>query len=101
MNLSDGRFLVVYNDTERGRHSLAVSISEDEGRTYRWTRHIELTEPGGGSFHYPSVIQAADGSIHVSYSYFMPGGLAEGAEGKSIKHAKFNLEWAMAGEQAE
>jgi hypothetical protein len=40
MRLRDGRFLAVYNDTESGRHSLAVSISEDGGRTFPITRHL-------------------------------------------------------------
>lgn len=94
MNLRDGRFLAIYNDTEEGRHQLAVSISEDEGQTYRWTRHLEREAPDGGRFHYPSIIQSADGNLHATYSYFVRD--AEGQEGKSIKYATFNLEWVMA-----
>ena len=37
------------------------------------------------------VIQARDGSIHVTYSYFVP-------EGKSIKHVRFNEAWVKAGD---
>ena len=44
-------------------------------------------------YHYPSVIQARDGAIHVTYSYFTPAG-------KSIKHARFNEEWVRAGDPA-
>ena len=32
--LKSGRWALVYNDLERGRHSLAVSLSDDEGRTW-------------------------------------------------------------------
>ena len=99
-NLSDGRFIVIYNDLERGRHSLAVSISDDEGATYKWTRHLEKQESGKGSFHYPSIIQARDGSLHASYSYFVPEGEGKG-EGKSIKHARFGVDWVMAGDEAK
>ena len=81
--LRDGTWLMVGNDTERGRGSLLVSLSDDEGATWKWKRHLEQ---GAGSYHYPSVIQARDGAIHVTYSYFVP-------EGKSIKHARFNAEW--------
>jgi len=88
---------LVYNDTEKGRHSLAVSISEDEGRTWRWTRHLEHDPKGAGRFHYPSVIQAKDGSIHVTYSIFVPSG---GTERKSIKHAQFNTAWVKQGDPA-
>ncbi len=38
--LENGLWALVYNDTEDGRHSLAVSLSDDEGRTWRWTRHF-------------------------------------------------------------
>ncbi len=94
--LRNGRFIVAYNDTEQGRHSLAISISDDEGRTFRWTRHPERVEPGQGSFHYPSIIEAADGRLHVSYSYFVRD--EEGREGKSIKHAEFDEAWVLAGD---
>jgi predicted neuraminidase len=97
MQLNDGRFLAIYNDTEDGRHQLAVSISEDEGKTYTRTRHLEKRAPGEGSFHYPSIIQARDGTLHCTYSYFTPNGL-DGREGKSIKYATFNIDWVMEGD---
>ena len=52
------------------------------------SRYIENNPDG--RFHYPSVIQAKDGSIHVTYSQFMktPTG-----EQKTIKHARLNVEW--------
>lgn len=96
MTLSNGDWLVIYNDTEQGRHSLAVSLSDDEGATWKWTRHLERVEPGQGSFHYPSIIEARDGTIHASYSYFVPK--EGGGQGKSIKYAHFNRVWIMAGE---
>lgn len=99
MKLADGRFLVIYNDTERGRHSLAISISADEGQTYRWTRHLERASPGEASFHYPSIIQARDGTLHATYSYFGANPHDEGRRGKSIKYATFNVDWIMEGDQ--
>ena len=33
--------VLIHNDTEKGRHRLAVSLSEDEGGTWKWTRHLE------------------------------------------------------------
>jgi hypothetical protein len=82
--LASGQWLLVYNDTTRGRNSLAASISADEGRTWRWTRHLERS--AGGAFHYPAVIQTRNGRIHVIYSYFPKNG-------KTMKHAAFNEEW--------
>jgi predicted neuraminidase len=87
VRLANGHWLLVYNDATDGRNSLAVSISDDEGKTWKWTRHLEK-EPQG-SFHYPTVIQGADGTIHAVYSYFVEGG-------KSMKHAAFNEAWVRA-----
>ena len=94
IRLRDGSWILVYNDTERGRNSLAISMSDDEGKTWQWKRHIERDdeEPRPPSFHYPSVIQAADGSIHVTYSYFI-NRLENDQPRKTIKHARFNVEW--------
>jgi predicted neuraminidase len=96
--LHDGSWLMVGNDTERGRHSLLAQLSDDEGRTWKWRRHIERDEriSGAASFHYPSVIQAKDGTIHVTYSYFL-NHLPEGAPRKAIKHAWFDAAWVKAG----
>lgn len=98
MNLSDGDWMCIYNDTTQGRHSLAVSISDDEGKTWKWTRHLELSEPGTGSYHYPSIIQAEDGSIHATYSYFVRDPETK-QEGKSIKYARFNKAWVLEGDE--
>jgi predicted neuraminidase len=107
--LRNGNWLLVNNDLERGRHSLAVSLSEDEGRTWPWTRHLERdVSPSPdtsqtGQYHYPSVVQASDGTIHATYSYFVPpASLTPDAEGrlprKAIKHAHFNEAWVRGGE---
>jgi predicted neuraminidase len=87
VRLANGHWLLVYNDTMRGRNSLAVSISDDEGKSWKWKRHLEKAPTG--SYHYPSVIQGRDGNIHAVYSYFVEGG-------KSMKHAVFNEAWVQA-----
>jgi predicted neuraminidase len=91
VRLASGNWLMVYNDLEAGRYSLAVSLSDDEGATWKWTRHLDRDEAKRSSYHYPSAIQAKDGSVHVGYSYFTP-------EGKSIKHVQFREEWVKAGQ---
>jgi predicted neuraminidase len=104
--LKNGHWVLIYNDTEYTRNSLAVSISTDEGQTWRWTRHLEY-EPRGaeaGAFHYPSIIQARDGSLHASYSYHLnKKDVGKDAEGqparKAIKHAHFNEAWVMEGDK--
>ncbi len=89
LRLASGHWLLIYNDTLSGRRSLAVSLSNDEGRTWKWTRHLERHESGG--YHYPAVTQGRDGTIHAVYSYFVEGG-------KSMKHAAFNEAWVRGGE---
>ena len=60
-------------DIPDGRYQLAVSVSEDEGRTFKRRRYIEREEKGVGRYHYPSVIQSRDGRVHVTYSYHVAG----------------------------
>lgn len=87
--LKDGDLMLVYNDAENSRDSLAVSISQDRGKTWKWTRHLE--DKPGGRFDYPSIIQAQDGTLDVTYSYYT----------KTIKYAHFNEDWVKAGDGAK
>jgi predicted neuraminidase len=105
ISLENGHWLLISNDTEKGRHSLAVQISDDEGKSWKWKRRLEFDPPGSepGQYHYPSIIQAGDGTLHATYSFHLPPGKVErDAEGKpaskSIKHAHFNEAWVMQGE---
>jgi predicted neuraminidase len=84
LRLADGHWVLIYNDTTNKRNSLAVSLSDDEGKTWSITRHLERHEKG--QYHYPSIIQGADGTIHAVYSYFVD-------QGQSMKHAAFNEDW--------
>ena len=105
--LRSGRWLLVNNDLEEGRHRLAVTLSDDEGETWKWKRYLECdseadVKAGEGAYHYPSVIQANDGTIHVSYSFRQKKTETRlDASGKpaneSIKHARFNEAWVMQG----
>lgn len=105
INLSNGYWALINNDAVNHRGSLVVRLSDDEGRTWKWQRHLEQDAPGKkqGSYHYPSLIQGRDGTLHASYSYHLSSdGLPKDAEGKiahkSIKHAHFNLAWVKAGD---
>ena len=97
MNTKNGDWLCIYNDQPRGRHSLAVSLSEDEGRSWKWTRHIELRPAGTGRFHYPSIIETSDGKLHATYSYFIEKPHNNEPVGKSIRHVVFTKEWIKDG----
>jgi len=85
LRLKSGDWLLVYNDVEDGRYSLAVTVSDDEGITWKWKRNLEYQK--GSSFSYPSVIQAKDGKIHVTYSCQLP------EKKETIKHVVFDEAW--------
>jgi predicted neuraminidase len=93
VRLRNGNWIMVYNDLEQARYSLVAAISDDEGATWKWKRHLDgrPTTQAPSQYHYPSVIQARDGAIHVTYSYFTP-------EGKAIKHVRFDEAWVKAGD---
>jgi len=85
IQLISGNWLMVYNDVDDGRYSLSVTISDDDGKSWKWKRNLENTK--GASFSYPSVIQAKNRKIHVTYSYFSKEGK------KAIKHVAFDEKW--------
>lgn len=94
--LNNGNWIMLHNDTEKGRHSLAVHLSDDEGASWKWVRHIELVEPEQGSFSYPSFDVDLQGNIHATYSYKKS---ADG-EGETIKYCKFNEAWIRQGDSS-
>lgn len=89
--LRNGDWIMVYNDLEAKRYSLVAAVSDDEGASWKWRRHLDgdPAENISSEYHYPSVIQAKDGTIHITYSYFTP-------EGKSIKHVQIDEDWVKA-----
>ncbi len=84
IRLRDDSWLFVGNDTEDGRHRLSLWLSTDDGATWRSRRILEDT--AGDSFSYPSIIQAHDGRIHVTYSVATKAG-------ETIRHAEFPVAW--------
>jgi predicted neuraminidase len=65
LTLADGRQLMVYNHTPKGRTPLNVGLS-DTGM--KWANVLAL-ETAAGEYSYPAVIQAADGTVHVTYTW--------------------------------
>jgi len=93
VTLANGHWVLAYNDTEDGRHSLAVSLSTDCGQTWSHTRHLErdLRGPKATRSHYPSIIQGRDATLHVVYSYHHND--RGSAPNKTIKYARFTEDW--------
>jgi len=65
VTLKDGRQLVVYNHTDRGRSPLNIAVSVD-GRSWDAALVLE-NEPG--EYSYPAVIQTSDGFVHITYTW--------------------------------
>jgi predicted neuraminidase len=65
VTLADGRHLLVYNHTARGRSPLNIAVSED-GKVWKAGPALE-TE--AGEYSYPAVIQTDDGRVHVTYTW--------------------------------
>jgi predicted neuraminidase len=65
VTLKDGRHLLIYNHTPKGRSPLNVALSSD-GKAWNATLMLEDTP---GEFSYPAIIQTSDGLIHATYTW--------------------------------
>lgn len=65
VKLSDGRVVLAFNDSWRGRNPLTLALSEDEGETWAYKRDVAT---GEGSFAYPAVVQDREGLLHLTYT---------------------------------
>jgi len=105
IGLSSGNWALVNNDTEQGRHRLSLSLSDDEGATWKWTRSLEFDAPGpeATTAAYPSIIQSKDGLLHVSYTFTLKGKNAlpdhdAKMQSECIKHVELNEAWIRVGQ---
>ncbi len=98
VTLRNGDWLLVYNDTEEGRHRLALALSEDEGQSWPWVRHLENDDRGeqATQSHYPAIIEGSDGRIHIVYSYHHRD--REG-NAKTMKYVGLDADWVRGGEE--
>lgn len=101
--LASGSIALVYNHTfanddptrtvwPKARYPVTIALSEDEGATWPYMRHIDISDGFAGSANahlnrqcaYPCLLQTRDGMIHVAYSY----------RGRQcIKYVRFAEEW--------
>lgn len=66
VTLRDGRHVLVYNHTSKGRSPLNVAVSSD-GKA--WQAALVLEDEPGQEFSYPAVIQSRDGKVHITYTW--------------------------------
>ncbi|MHC4728394.1 MAG: sialidase family protein [Planctomycetota bacterium] len=71
VTLEDGRQLLVYNHSTRGRDQLNVAVSTD-GKEWKAALKLEdeNTVDGKRAYGaYPAAIQASDGLVHITYTW--------------------------------
>ncbi len=66
VTMKDGRHLLIYNHTERGRSPLNLSLSKD-GKA--WQAALVLENEPKAEFSYPAIIQTSDGLVHATYTW--------------------------------
>jgi len=67
VSLHDGRHILVYNHTLKGRNVLNVAISED-GNEWKAAAVLE-NDIAKSEYSYPAVIETTDGMIHITYTW--------------------------------
>lgn len=83
IRLRDGRHLLAYNNAPDSRNNLTLSLSDDDGESWsEW----QVVEGDSCDASYPSLVEAADGKIHLIYSYSW----TEEGE-RSLRHRIFEL----------
>jgi predicted neuraminidase len=102
--LKNGHLVMIFNNTQAelkpehadtgSRRILSLALSEDGGKTWPWIRDVEnpaISQPilplEDAEYSYPSVVQSADGMIHVAYTF----------RRETIKYMTFSEEWIRHG----
>ena len=66
VTLKSGYHLLVCNPLTKGRNKLSLMGSEDG---ISWNELFVLEDQASGEFSYPAIIQAKDGTVHLTYTY--------------------------------
>jgi len=81
---SKNKLLLVFNNTEHGRHILSLAVSSDEGETWKVVHNFENSAAESKDrFSYPYFIKTAAGDYHLTYTW----------KKHRIKHVVFNDKW--------
>lgn len=84
VKVANNKWLLVLNDMVEGRSKLSLYLSKDEGANWENLGPIVEDKNKEGRFSYPSLIKAADGMVHLTYSHHKKGDL------KTIEHVIIN-----------
>jgi len=78
LRLFDGRLILAFNDSKKGRDNLSLAVSNDNGVS--WAPATTVAAESGGEFSYPFLLQTGDGRVHLVYTW----------QRTAIKHLAFN-----------
>lgn len=109
LRLDGGDLMLVFNDASGERDQfrwvpdgdglrrktvrtpLTLAVSKDGGRTWPHLRNLQVQDEeyldNQFGYSYPAMLQAADGSVHVAYSFLR----------KTIRHVVLDPSWVEAG----
>jgi predicted neuraminidase len=81
---SGNRLLLVFNNTERGRHILSLAVADYSGKSWKVVHDFENSPAESDDrFSYPYFIKTATGDYHLTYTW----------KKHRIKHVVFNAQW--------
>ncbi len=82
--VADNRLLLVFNNTEHGRHILSLAVSADGGGSWKIIHDFERRPAESKDrFSYPYFIKTKSGDYHLTYTW----------KKHLIKHVVFNDRW--------
>jgi len=82
LRLASGRLLLAANRGQ-GRGTLGLWLGRADGTGWQLARLVENAADAGADFSEPSLLQTADGSVHLAYAWRRQG----------IRHLSFNEAW--------
>jgi predicted neuraminidase len=108
LKLASGNIAIIFNNISsddddstksvwlRERYPVTVAISEDEGNTWPYMRHIDTSDDFCGAKNiqlnrrceYPCIMQTRDGMLHMGYSY---------RDRQCIKYVRVSEDWVRDG----
>jgi predicted neuraminidase len=74
--------VLAFNNSATKRNPLSIAVSKDNGKTWPIIKDVETDN---FEFSYPSLAQAADGKVWLTYTW----------KRKSIGYAVFDRDWLM------
>lgn len=89
--LRSGRVLLIHNDSQLRRTDLCAKLSEDDGKTWPYSLHLDEAQDKAHHVTYPDAVETEDGYIQMLYD-------CGRSTFKEIRMAQFTEEDIIAGE---